>query len=80
MERPQGGCAEACIGVRGLPEEQGGVDSSGKVVAIAPYSRGEMGEHLDGLHHSSSYCAGSLLFYVFPVFIFLQYFMCSIAL
>ena len=58
LEAPQGGRALAYQGVRGFPEEQGRDEPSRRFIAAPSHTRGEMGEHFDGLHHRVAHGAG----------------------
>ena len=62
MEGPQGGRTPAHHGVRCLSKEQGGDEPSCNTVATSSHSRGEMGEHINGLHHMVAHGAGQGLY------------------
>ena len=62
MEGPQGGCNPAYLGVRYLPEEQGGDEPSHRIIAASSHSGGEMGVYFDGIHHRVAHGIGQGLY------------------
>ena len=62
MEGPQGGRTLTYPGVRHLSEEQGGDEPPREFIAASSHSRGEMGEHFDGLHHKVAHGTGQGLY------------------
>ena len=62
MEGPQGGRTPAHHEVGCLSEEQGRDEPSRRIVAASSHSEGEMGEHIDGLHHRVAHGAGQGLY------------------
>ena len=63
MEGPQEGRTPTCSGVRCLPEEQGGDESSRRIIATSSHSKGEMGVYFDGLHHRVAHGTGQGLYF-----------------
>jgi hypothetical protein len=51
LEGSQGGCTVICEGVHDMSTEQVEAYTSCNITSVVTYSRGEVGEHLHGLHH-----------------------------